>query len=267
MSERLQKLLARAGYGSRREIERWIEAGEIEVNGVVAQLGVQVETTDRITLRGRQISLRRAEEPRIRVIVYHKPEGEVTTRTDPEGRRTVFASLPNMKSSRWVAVGRLDLNTSGLLLFTNDGELANRLMHPSAEIKREYAVRVRGEVTPEIIQRLTSGVMLEDGEARFDEITDAGGSGVNHWYHVILHEGRNREVRRLWNSQGITVSRLMRVRYGPIALERQLRPGRWVELTPGQIRDLYQAAGLKPPAIARLYAHKKKSHGPPQRRR
>ncbi len=210
MAERLQKFLARMGLGSRRQIEDWIRQGRITVNGVVAQLGNQVNGAEKIQIDGRPIQVRPFGQRR-RVLAYYKPVGEVTSRHDPEGRPTIFEHLPLLRDSRWVAVGRLDLNTQGLLLLTNDGELANRLMHPSSQIEREYAVRVLGEVPLEMLKRLREGVALEDGVARFDEIREAGGEGANHWYHVILREGRHREVRRLWESQGVTVSRLTRV--------------------------------------------------------
>jgi len=244
MKERLQKALARAGLGSRREIEGWIEAGLVCVNGRTARLGDQAGETDDIRVRGRRVHLKAA--PRARMLTYHKPQGEVTTRKDPEGRPTVFARLPDLRAGRWIAIGRLDVNTSGLLLFTNDGVLANKLMHPSCDVEREYAVRVRGEVSAEALMRLLEGVLLEDGMARFESIRGAGGSGVNRWYHVVLREGRNREVKRLWDSQGFTVSRLIRVRYGPLVLSRCLRPGRWRELEAHEVRCVYAAAALDP---------------------
>ncbi|MFN2310220.1 MAG: pseudouridine synthase, partial [Gammaproteobacteria bacterium] len=194
MSERLQKVLARAGLGSRREIEGWIQAGRIQVDGVTAELGVQVSAGTAITVDGKPITLAAPEATR--VIAYHKPIGEITTRSDPEGRPTVFDQLPRLQQGRWIAVGRLDISTSGLLLLTNDGELANRLMHPSRELEREYAVRVFGEIDGLILERLLEGVELDDGPAHFRSVRDAGGGGANRWYHVVLGEGRNREVRR-----------------------------------------------------------------------
>jgi len=251
MAERLQKFLARAGYGSRREIEDWIRAGRISVNGDPAVLGLSVGAQDNIEIDGKPVAVAVAlSQPVPRTILYHKPAGELTTRADPQGRPTVFDSLPPLKTARWIAVGRLDLNTDGLLLLTTDGELANRLMHPSSEIEREYAVRVLGAVAPEVIERLLGGVELEDGRAAFSALRDAGGSGANHWYHVTLKEGRNREVRRLWESQGVTVSRLIRVRFGPIGLPRELRPGRHRALTRAETVALYRAAGLKPPRVS-----------------
>lgn len=242
MSERLQKFLARSGLGSRRQIEDWIRQGRISVNGKPAQLGMQISGAEKIHIDGKLMQIS-AFQQRRRVLAYYKPVGEVTTRRDPEGRPTVFERVPSPRGGRWITVGRLDLNTQGLLLLTNDGELANRLMHPSSEVEREYAVRVLGEVGPEMLQRLRTGVTLEDGPARFDDIREAGGEGVNHWYHVILREGRNREVRRLWESQGVAVSRLIRVRYGPITLRRGLHPGRWDELDDMQLKALLEAAG------------------------
>ena len=248
MNERLQKVLARAGFGSRRGLEEQIRAGRIEVNGVVAELGARIGPGDKVSIDGRQLSLTRAwQEQGCRVILYHKPEGEVCSRSDPEGRPTVFRNLPKIQAGRWVAVGRLDINTTGLLLFTTDGALANELMHPSGEMEREYAVRVLGEVEPQILSRLQRGVELEDGLARFDQIREAGGSGANHWYHVIIREGRNREVRRLWESQDIRVSRLIRVRFGPLGLPRNLKPGEWRELGDTEIQALRSAVSGQPP--------------------
>ena len=244
MTERLQKVLARAGLGSRREIEDWIRAGRIAVDGIVAELGTQISGNESIHIDGKPLTLAPTEPTR--VIAYHKPVGELTTRQDPEGRPTVFDQLPRLQQGRWIAVGRLDFNTSGLLLLTNDGELANRLMHPSSELEREYAVRVFGEVDGLILERLLEGVELDDGPARFLALRDAGGSGSNRWYHVVLGEGRNREVRRLWESQGVQVSRLIRVRYGPIELGRRLPAGTRRELGADEVAALRTAAGLPP---------------------
>lgn len=236
--ERIQKLLANAGIASRRQIDRWLAEGLISVNGQLAKPGDRASSDDKVRLRGKLLKLKTPTGNDFRVIAYHKPEGEVVSRQDPEGRKTVFHRLPKLHSGRWIAVGRLDFNTSGLLLFTNDGDLANRLMHPSSQIEREYAVRILGAVSPEQIDALRQGIELEDGLARFDDVVDAGGSGANHWYHVVLREGRNREVRRLWESMGLTVSRLIRVRYGNINLGRRLRTGKSRDLTESEINGL-----------------------------
>ncbi|HIX62178.1 MAG TPA: 23S rRNA pseudouridine(2605) synthase RluB [Candidatus Halomonas stercoripullorum] len=251
-TEKLQKVLARAGLGSRREMEAAIEAGRAKVNGKVARLGDRIEMRDRVEFDDRPVTLRAADETPRRVIMYNKPEGELCTRKDPEGRRTVFERLPRLKGERWIAIGRLDINTSGLLLFTTDGELANRLMHPSTQIEREYAVRVMGEVRREHVVAMVEGVMLEDGPARFTDVQEFGGEGINTWFHVVIMEGRNREVRRLWESQGLTVSRLKRVRYGNIFLDKRARAGEWIELTQDEIDDLSLAAGLTPRKVAEL---------------
>lgn len=224
MSERLQKLLAGAGHGSRRGIEEWIRAGRVTINDRVAVLGDRATPADRICLDGRPLDLGGAREE-VEVLLYHKPVGEVTTRSDPEGRPTVFDHLPEPGSGRWIVVGRLDVNTSGLLLFTNDGDLAHRLMHPSSEIPREYLVRLRGTPTAEALEALRTGVVLEDGPAKFDSLEVRPGEGSHGWYQVSLHEGRNREVRRLFEHVGCEVSRLIRIRYGNVELPRDLRAG------------------------------------------
>ncbi|HEX7965000.1 MAG TPA: 23S rRNA pseudouridine(2605) synthase RluB [Gammaproteobacteria bacterium] len=243
--ERLQKALAAAGLGSRREIEGWIAAGRVTINGKPAKLGDRIQPTDRVGVDGKLVkALEHVGDMRRRVILYHKPEGELTTRKDPEGRPTVFEALPRLRGSRWVSVGRLDTNTSGLLLFTNDGALANKLMHPSAEVEREYAVRVLGKVSDEQLLALKRGVSLEDGMAKFDDIREAGGEGANHWYHVILKEGRNREVRRLWDAVGLTVSRLIRVRYGALSLPRNLPRGAWRDATEEETHALLATAKM-----------------------
>lgn len=247
--ERLQKVLATAGIGSRRHVEDWIREGRVKVNGMIAELGMKVVATDRVEVDGRRIHLEKRLDQSPRVLAYNKPEGRVTTRHDPEGRPTVFDDLPEQARGRWIAVGRLDINTSGLLLFTNDGALADRLMHPSSEISREYACRVLGEVTPEALEKLKSGVKLDDGIARFETIEIAGGEGANQWFHVTLKEGRNREVRRLWESQDLQVSRLIRLRFGPIRLDRYLMRGKTRNLKPGEMRALYDEAGLPPPFV------------------
>ena len=228
--EKLQKALARLGLGSRRQMEDVIREGRVSVNGTVATIGDRVGQGDEIRVDGRLLRYTAENEKRRRILMYYKPEGEICSAHDPEGRPTVFERLPPLNHDRWVMVGRLDINSTGLLLFTNDGELAHRLMHPSNEIEREYAVRVMGEVTPEIILNLKRGVMLEDGMAQFDDIVEKGGEGINKWYQVKLKEGRNREVRRLFESQGLKVSRLLRIRYGSVSLPRELRTGRYLEL-------------------------------------
>jgi 23S rRNA pseudouridine2605 synthase len=245
-NEKLQKVLARGGYGSRRELEKWISEGRVTVNGKVATLGDRVGPEDNIYVDGKSVSKLRLATKKRRVLIYNKPLGEVTTMSDPEGRPTVFDRLPRVTGGRWIVVGRLDINTMGLLIFTTDGELANKLMHPSSEIEREYAVRVLGEVTPEMIARLSSGVQLDDGMAKFNSVIMSGeGEGANQWFHVTLSEGKNREVRRLWESQGVTVSRLLRVRYGPITLPKFVRTGRWEELDEMQMKPLLACVGLE----------------------
>ena len=247
MAERLQKVLARAGFGSRRQIETWIRDGKITVNGKLAELGVSVSETDLVKIEGRSVSIAADPIHTARTLIYHKPAGELTTRKDEAGRPTVFDNLPRIRNGRWITVGRLDFNTSGLLLVTTDGELAHRLMHPSWEIEREYAVRILGKVDEESLQRLQDGVMLEDGMAAFASIQDAGGAGANHWYHVIVREGKNREVRRLWESQGLQVSRLIRIRYGPINLPRNVRAGHFQDLQQDEVKALYATVKLDAP--------------------
>ena len=247
MSEKLQKVLARAGHGSRRELEALIKAGRVSVDGAVAKLGERLED-DNVTVRidGHTVSIKAQEEVVCRVLAYYKPEGELCTRHDPEGRRTVFDRLPKIRGARWISVGRLDANTSGLLLFTTDGELANRLMHPSRQVEREYLVRVFGEVDEKKVRNLVKGVELEDGMARFEDVVYAGGEGMNHTFYVVINEGRNREVRRLWESQDTTVSRLKRVRYGDIFLEKTLPRGGWMELDLKQVNYLRELVELRP---------------------
>jgi 23S rRNA pseudouridine2605 synthase len=275
MEERLQKVLAKAGLGSRRQMEEWIREGRVEVDGKPAELGQKVSETQRIVVDGRRLHLKPAGTSAPEGIVYHKPLGEVCSRDDPEGRPTVFYNLPKPRQGRWISVGRLDINTSGLLLFTTDGELAHRLMHPSQEIEREYAVRLLGDVDMPMLERLVEGVELEDGVARFAAVEESGGTGANRWFHVILKEGRNREVRRLWESQGVRVSRLTRVRYGPVILERKLRKGQSRPLLAGEMKKLYEAAGLDAPVIvaavpekhARRPSRKPKQHAARKRHR
>lgn len=256
MHERIQKLLAVTGMASRREAERWIEQGRVTVNGVKAVLGDRAGRHDDVRVDGRPVDLLEAGRTR-RVLAYNKPIGEVTSRTDPEGRPTVFDHLPRTKGERWINVGRLDINTSGLLLFTTDGELANKLMHPSSEVDREYAVRVRGDVDEAMIERLKEGVMLDDGIARFTDVKFFDGEGQNKWFHVVLMEGKNREVRRLWESQGIEVSRLKRVRYGCIFLPANIPVGTWVELGQKEINDLSDLVGIERKKTRRLIGKEK----------
>lgn len=244
MEERLQKLLAGAGHGSRRGIEEWIRAGRVTVNGRVAMLGERAANTDVICLDGKPLDLG-GSRAAVEVLLYNKPVGEVTTRSDPEGRPTVFERLPAPGSGRWIVVGRLDVNTSGLLLFTNDGELAHKLMHPSSEVQREYRVRLRGTPPPAVLDRLRAGVELDDGPARFDRITPDSQEGSHSWVRVCLHEGRNREVRRLFEHQGFEVSKLNRIRYGNLELPINLRSGGHILLTPAQISDLARLASAK----------------------
>lgn len=251
--EKLQKALARLGLGSRRQMEDVIREGRVSVNGNVATIGDRVGQGDEIRVDGRLLRYTAENEKRRRILMYYKPEGEICSTHDPEGRPTVFERLPPLTHDRWVMVGRLDINSTGLLLFTNDGELAHRLMHPSNEIEREYAVRVMGEVTPEIMRNLTNGVQLEDGMAQFDDITEKGGEGINKWYQVKLKEGRNREVRRLFESQGLKVSRLLRTRYGSVELPRELRTGRYLELDRREIDKLTGLVNLRPRQGTGLY--------------
>src|SRR4051812_32873094 len=235
-AERLQKVLAAAGLGSRREIESWIEAGRVTLNGALAKLGDRAGPDDKITVDGKPVLL--AGKSRGRVLIYNKPEGQLVTRDDPEGRPTVFSRLP---PGRWVAVGRLDINASGLLLFTDSGELANRLMHPRYEVEREYRARVHGRLAPEVVEKLRQGVQLEDGPARFtliEEVADREAGGSNRWYRVQLREGRNREVRRLFEAVGGQVNQLVRTRYGLIGLPRDLEAGRWRELDARGVQGL-----------------------------
>lgn len=249
MTERIQKLLAAAGFGSRRGIETLLRDGRIQVNGAVAGLGDRASATDTILIDGRPVVLQvpAAGGGERQVLLYHKPIGEMTTRSDPQGRPTVFERLPPPDTGRWVVVGRLDVNTSGLLLFTNDGELAHRLMHPSFELRREYLVRVRGNPPQSALDAMLRGLNLEDGMANFDELHPAGASEGHSWFRVALHEGRNREVRRLWEAAGYEVSRLKRLAYGPFSLPEDLLPGRWQLLGPEAIATATALVPQLPP--------------------
>ncbi|ORM83281.1 23S rRNA pseudouridylate synthase [Mixta gaviniae] len=251
-------MLARAGHGSRREIEAMISAGRISVDGKLATLGDRIEpnATVKIRIDGHVVSISESAQQVCRVLAYYKPEGELCTRNDPEGRPTVFDRLPRLRGARWIAVGRLDVNTCGLLLFTTDGELANRLMHPSREVEREYAVRVFGQVDDTKIRQLSQGVQLEDGPASFRTIKFTGGEGMNQWYSVTLTEGRNREVRRLWEAVGVQVSRLIRVRYGDITLPKGLPRGGWTELDLQPVNYLRELVELPPESISKVPVEK-----------
>ncbi len=246
MSEKLQKVLARSGVGSRREMEEYISAGRVTVDGKVAHLGDRIHANQQVRVDGHPVKIAAEAEQVCRVIAYHKPEGEICSRTDPEGRPTVFDRLPKIKDSRWIAIGRLDINTSGLLLFTTDGELANRLMHPKFEVEREYAVRVFGDVNDAMIQKLRTGVELEDGKANFKKVKAMGGEGINRWFHVVLTEGRNREVRRMWESQGAVVSRLIRIRYGDLLLPKHLPAGGYAEYPLEEVNYLRKLVQMSP---------------------
>lgn len=242
---KLQKILAQSGLGSRRDMEELMRSGRVTVNGSPATVGARVGPSDVIQVNGQAIS-RAADRIPPRVLIYYKPEGEIVSRDDPGGRPSVFDRLPQPRGAKWLAVGRLDLNTSGLLILTTSGELANRMMHPRYELEREYAVRVLGRLTPEQQEKLLSGIQLKDGMARCEAVHDQGGEGANHWYHVVIREGRNREVRRLFEALRLRVSRLMRVRFGAVSLPRNLKRGQFVELQPREIRQLLGSLGLEP---------------------
>lgn len=246
MAERIHKMLANAGVGSRRQIEDWIRAGRITVNGQTAEIGQVLEGGESVLVDGRPVRIN--EDRAHRYIAYHKPNGEICSHDDPDDRPTVYEKLPRLRGARWISVGRLDVNTAGLLLFTTDGNLANGLMHPSSGVLREYAVRVMGEVSDADLRALKEGLELDDGPAHFQSIEFGGGEGINRWYHVTLAEGRKREVRRLWEALGHTVSRLIRVAYGPVRLERELRPGHFRDLSVEEVAALSKSAGLPPPA-------------------
>ena len=260
MAERVQKVLAAAGHGSRREIEGWIGDGLLRRDGRVAKLGDTVTGEEKFTFDGRKLAVRASKEAH-KYLIYHKPGDEITSRSDQEGRRVVFDSIPRLHGSRWVAVGRLDMTTTGLLIFTTDGVLANKLMHPSSELIRRYAVRVHGNPGNAEIAKLKKGVQLEDGHAAFESVEVAGGKASNRWFHVTLREGRNREVRRMWEALGYQVSRLMRIGYGPIELPSRLRRGKYMALAPSEVRLLYLSCGLEPPAMSGRTGKKRNQKG------
>jgi 23S rRNA pseudouridine2605 synthase len=267
MAERINKWLASMGAGSRREVERWITEGRLKVNNKPAELGQMVEPTDKFSLDGRTLRVSSEKPGATRVLMYYKPEGEVVSRNDEKGRDNVFQNLPPLRAGRWIAVGRLDINTSGLLLFTNNGELAQKLMHPSSQIVRRYATRVFGNVAADVMETLRKGVKLEDGEASFDDVrplrfaldTDdmlednPEGRDRNRWFECTLREGRNREVRRLWESQGFVVSRLIRTTYGPVSLPRQMSRSQFVDLDRGHVNQLMQSVALEPEQAQQWY--------------
>ncbi|MGI9309721.1 MAG: 23S rRNA pseudouridine(2605) synthase RluB [Gammaproteobacteria bacterium] len=242
MPDRLQKWLANAGLGSRRQMEVWITDGRITVDGETAHLGQKVEGTEAIEVDGRLVRVPDAASVKVRSIAYHKPVGEICTRSDPEGRPTIFEALPKLRGARWISVGRLDVQTAGLLLLTTDGELANALMHPSHQLEREYAVRVLGDLSDQNMRQLRKGITLEDGPARFNSVRRGGGEGANHWFHIVVSEGRNRLIRRAFAEMGLTVSRLIRVRYGAVRLHRELRPGKYRYLEQAETDALLKAA-------------------------
>lgn len=249
--ERIQKILARAGHGSRREIENWIRAGRIEVNGKKAELGAAITTTDKVFLDGKRLRLG-SDKIKPRVIAVHKPTGVICSKKPERGERSIYSLLPRVERSRWVSVGRLDINTSGLILFTNHGELANRLMHPRYRIDREYTVRVYGQVSAEAMQNMRDGVEIDGEKYRLSDIVlgdDHESPGSNKWYYCVVRQGRNREVRKIWESQGVQVSRLVRVRFGNVVLPRNLRLGKFKDIEGVMLSDLYDLVGMKVPAF------------------
>ncbi len=267
--ERLQKVLAQAGIGSRREMEEWISAGRVNVNGNVATLGMRVSDGDRVQVDGRFVRLQlQSEQAMPRILLYHKQEGEIVSRDDPNERTSVFDSLPKLKGQKWIAIGRLDYNTSGLLIFTTSGELANRLMHPRFEVEREYAVRVQGEMKPEQMHQIThEGIELEDGRVIFESLSDEGGEGFNHWYRLVLKEGRNRVVRRTFEALGLQVSRLMRVRFGIIHLPPRVKRGMMAELGEGEVTDILEWVGLPIGFVRQLSDNEQKNKSPRGRKK
>ena len=246
-THKLQKVLAQSGLGSRRDMEQWIIAGRVTVNSTTARIGARVGAHDEVKVDGRILQAA-APSQLPQVLLYHKPEGEIVSSDDPAGRPSVFDKLPRLRGAKWVAVGRLDFNSCGLLVFTTSGEIANRVMHPSYELEREYAVRVLGQLTEEQIARLRSGIRLNDGMARCESVASEGGEGANRWYRIVLKEGRNRIVRRMFEALALQVSRLMRVRFGPVGLPTRLRRGQFQELAPEETRQLLTALGLPVPA-------------------
>lgn len=257
--ERIQKVLARAGFGSRREVEGWIAEGRLTVNGKLPEPGCRVSGRETFQLDGEKLDLPAQTSGAHRVIAYHKPIGVICSQKDPEGRPSSFDDLPSLEHGRWISVGRLDINTCGLLLFTTDGELANKLMHPSGEVRRQYAVRVHGRPVEKDLQKLREGVQLEDGPASFDKIREGGGEGANRWFDVVIKEGRKREVRRLWEALGFKVNRLIRTHFGPVRLNREQAPGTVRDLTSGETKALYEAVGLSAPSAARDAGKPKKA--------
>lgn len=242
-AQKLHKILAQSGLGSRRDMEKLIEEGRVFVNGVLATIGSRITPSDTVKVDRRIIKLNFSEDMP-RVLLYYKPEGEIVSRDDPQGRDSVFSALPRIRGGKWINVGRLDFNTSGLLVFTNNGDLANRLMHPSFEIEREYAVRIVGEMAEEDLKRCCQEIMLDDGPARFEWIRDMGGEGTNHWYQVGIKEGRNREVRRMFEAMNLMVSRLLRTRYGMMQLPSRLKRGQFIELKPEQVKQVVEWVGI-----------------------
>ena len=249
-SQKLHKVLAQAGVGSRREMEEWIREGKVTVNGAVATIGTRVVSTDVVRIGRKTIRWPGTHRPP-RVLIYHKPEGEIVSHEDPEGRASVFEKLPQLRGAKWLAVGRLDYNTSGLLIFTTSGELANRMMHPRFAVEREYAVRIVGQLKPEQIRRLEGGIQLADGPAKCESVADEGGEGTNHWYRIVLKEGRNRVVRRLFEALGLTVSRLIRVRFGVVELPPRLKRGQVTPLAAGEVKALQEWLEVNAPATTR----------------